>query len=926
MRFEGDGVTTRVPLTFDLRKGDGLAVDFGEGLVTEGYIVDFEVTPTVVIFKEPLPKGKTVTIRRLVYIGKVKHVFQWTGNAQGGADFSALNLDENFEQIVRASQDAMDAQMLATETLEEMAGIKDAAIEAQKDSKQYAEDAKESAQSIGDAEDRVKEQAVKAEDAASSSKHSAEEAEKWAKEAEDVVGFDITEYRKLDDNVFNGCLQVRSEHEGQGTGVFLQGTDGAVRGQVVATEQGLQLTQYPKDGGLQTFTLPYSSGEVALTKYLESNVIGLEDGTDITKELNEAIANMKDGDKLYLPSGRYRVSKDHTLSDFPNNDQPCILIRDKKNVVIEGNGAVLYVEEHGQGLLEIQSSENVIIRGLTIEGCKEFPLLDGNSGRGEKGTSTDGYHTTGFWGYYKNNAYDTAKNTGGGYGKQFPQEGGSTSNTWGKWKGGFIGNASFGVLLHNGCNNVTVEGVKVSGFNYAGIGIGFMGNYFPQNLNYTISKNIKILNCMITDNYSVGINFSGCENVIARGNTISRIGHPDAKPSENTYSDPGYGTASTNSGGHANYVDIASDVVITENHITDCVRKGIDMHSGYNFTVKNNTITNAGACGIYFNWSSPGQPATGAIIDGNVLRNCGYGNNTLGGIRFSGCIDSNYSYDNIKMDTIVVNNRVYNSTWRGISSNVGRNIHIANNYIEMVGIERHSFCIEVGRSNDKSYNVVLKDNIISTEGSNIGHLIRVTNTEGGYVSGNMLYDRDNTSDNVQRLNIVYSDVLVNNNIVNGDRRNPDKGTLNIVVSQSNFPNADNFTLGADYRGDYLLGSNKDHLSSAKLIGLKLVVAEGVIKFTPMSGKSFIDDVVSTATGFMVKLKNLPETTMDVLPSLQGLGSTGIVTPGGSTLTPYCREFNTGAVHWGLKTNNLQGSHVPLKDVSNMSVLISINII
>lgn len=129
MRFLGDGVTTRVPLTFDLKEGDGLAIDFGRGLV-DAYKLDANVTPKVVIFNDPLPKDTTITIRRLTYIDKPKHIFQYTGNAQGGAEFSAVNIDENFEQITRASQDAMDAQVLSSLNLEEMAGIRDDALDA----------------------------------------------------------------------------------------------------------------------------------------------------------------------------------------------------------------------------------------------------------------------------------------------------------------------------------------------------------------------------------------------------------------------------------------------------------------------------------------------------------------------------------------------------------------------------------------------------------------------------------------------------------------------------------------------------------------------------------------------------------------------------------------------------------------------------
>lgn len=345
MRFQGDGRAVRVPLTFDLREGDGLAVDFGRGLVNN-YKLDDSVTPKVLVFDEPLPKGATVTIRRLTYIEKVPHIFQWLGNAQGGADFSAVNIDENFEQITRASQDAMDAQVLASQTMEEMAGVRDDALEArdravlaetnakesevaskasEKEARKHATNAADSADSAKSSEEIVKPlhkevveksvqvsedteetrtnaalsvtkakeastsasqadasaQSAKASEIASaksevnakqsevSAAKDAELAKQWADKAEEISGFDPTLYRKKDDLVFKGLMQVHAPDD-KGTGIFFIDPSGKPRGQVTSNSVGLQFAQYHKDGTAQTFTLPRTGGELTTTALLNT--------------------------------------------------------------------------------------------------------------------------------------------------------------------------------------------------------------------------------------------------------------------------------------------------------------------------------------------------------------------------------------------------------------------------------------------------------------------------------------------------------------------------------------------------------------------------------------------------------------------------------------------------------------------------------
>ena len=71
----------------------------------------------------------------------------------------------------------------------------------------------------------------------------------------DVGDVDLSEYRKLDDNVFTG--QVVSKATGDvGTGYFLICPDGNIRGQMIYNNYGLQFSQVQADGSAQTFTFP----------------------------------------------------------------------------------------------------------------------------------------------------------------------------------------------------------------------------------------------------------------------------------------------------------------------------------------------------------------------------------------------------------------------------------------------------------------------------------------------------------------------------------------------------------------------------------------------------------------------------------------------------------------------------------------------
>lgn len=109
VRFTADGTVSTVNLTYDVLQGDEIQVFFGDQRVLTGWTLQASVQPQRVQFDTNIPAGTQVLIRRYTDMRDVPHVFHFTGNGRGGAEFNASNMDENFDKIKRASQDAMDS-------------------------------------------------------------------------------------------------------------------------------------------------------------------------------------------------------------------------------------------------------------------------------------------------------------------------------------------------------------------------------------------------------------------------------------------------------------------------------------------------------------------------------------------------------------------------------------------------------------------------------------------------------------------------------------------------------------------------------------------------------------------------------------------------------------------------------------------------
>ena len=267
-----------------------------------------------------------------------------------------------------------------------------------------------------------------------------------------------------------------------------------------------------------------------------------------------------------------------------------------------------------------------------------------NPGYAEKGSSTQGYNTTGFWGYYKNNSYLTSGFTT--HASVYYGPGG----TWGTFDNGQIGNQGSAILIHNGCDHVIINNCICYGFNNAGIQIGHLGDYFPVELGYTISTNITLSNNKIYSCYNYGIGLVACSNVTETNNEIYKIGHPNAALTDLTF-DPGYGVACTVASTSLT-VSPAIKVLSLGSSYSNCVRKGWDAHSGNDLSIISCDFQSCWAYGLEISNTSSSAPIYNVEISKNRFTSCGIKGSAL---RSQGLIDAAYvgptsSVQNIRVD------------------------------------------------------------------------------------------------------------------------------------------------------------------------------------------------------------------------------------------------------------------------------------
>lgn len=575
----------------------------------------------------------------------------------------------------------------------------------------------------------------------------------------------------------------------------------------------------------------------------------VKDGTkDMTAKLQGYFDALADGGTIIIPKGTYLVSKNTSLTGFPNDDQPCLVIRNKSNIKVIGQDATFRVNTHAQGILEIQLSENVIVEGIAFKGLGLFPAIDTNTGYGEKGTSAGGYDTSGFWGYRKNNCFDTSERINP-----------STSKAYGTFNGGFIGNVGIGLLIHNNCKRVSVRNCEAYGFNYSGFQVGHLGDRVPTVLGYGINEDITFEECYTHNNYSQGFYSMDSKYLKYDNNIVEDNGHPNASVNH-TYVDPGYGISMWG-GNLAN----SEHTTIVNNKCRGNKRRGIDSHKGTGVIIQNNIISDSMIAGIMIKNNDPQQRAYDFDISNNKLYNIGSGMNPGSAISFVGLKGANYSEDNVKALGRINYNTIENCfAWLGlIEVGAFNNIEVIGNQIKDIMLPGNRASnpsnkpcgIYVGYSlqSEKCYFGIIKDNIIDGGGFTdlIGGLT-IRNMQEGIVSGNVF----KTASSQCQFGLRVWDCQLVNVIGNAMWLSSSGVPYESLRNESTFINNDSRG-GAPSLGETPLAGRTLHL--------RIDVASGSPTVTVYSGAEYFDGVEDDVRGVRIKLKN---TQRGIVPQMR----------------------------------------------------------
>lgn len=587
---------------------------------------------------------------------------------------------------------------------------------------------------------------------------------------------------------------------------------------------------------------------------------------DETIPIQNMLDSLQKGSVLEIKDLDVFVSKNTLLTGYPNNDQPCLVLRDKEKIIINVYNSSFRTLKHAQGILEIVRCKHVIINNLTVIGAGNFPPIDGITGRAEKGTSTEGFYTAPIWGYYKNNSYDTSSRNTGGFGGAFPRYGGGTGSTWGIWNEGYIGNVSYGILINNDCEDITLNGCKASGFNYVGLGVGHNGNFFPTNLQYGYSKRIKFIDCEGIDNYSAGAHSLHCEYFTILRGTYSDNGHPDSNPATHNYCDPGYGYTSRGSDYYTKG-GLIQDVRAQNNK-----RKGIDSHAGENISIMNNYVQNNPVCGIFLSWSSPTQKSKGFNITANYLDNNGYARGALGSIYVGG----DTAAEERDCASVIMGNIIDNYATAGIRIRYADNVDASKNILRnsRAGLTAalSAIAVQGNSAEDLIKNITVIGNKISDK---VGAIVRGIQT----TFCNFTTVRDNNIEYFTAINIgLYAQSCQHVDFFGNKVKINDIGTP-IAIAQTLGYCEYNTSIGGNSAS--FLNQNSD--GKERLKPLKSIVFRVSFNGTPTpsitkyAGGDHVLDVTPDPAQLKVNLSGIDGGTINLIPLLEVVSSTGIKT-------------------------------------------------
>lgn len=358
---------------------------------------------------------------------------------------------------------------------------------------------------------------------------------------------------------------------------------------------------------------------------------GVNDDTLAVQQcFNEATGDIDLAGKTYLVrknallASTYLTEQD--FSDGSYNYSPCTALVGKQGITIR-NGH-LKTNIHGMDVLALVNCQNVTVSGVRVSGPGIFPAIDVSTGYAEKGEANFGYDSAQVTA--PNNALNTSAYTSGAYNGvngQFPvynADGSQATGTqpeWGTFLGGYIGSWASGIKVQRACKGILITNCKITGFNFAGVGIGIRNAAVAYGVaDYTnesdVPTGVLVSKCDISLCYNAGIYVLSGYKLNYESNTIYDIGHPNGDDTLNASFDPGYGIT------HGRNRRIRN-VIVTKNQISNCRRKSIDFHGGGQLIITDNFCLETGVVGIYAKtgqgWAPNYEPYN-MVISGNYVR------------------------------------------------------------------------------------------------------------------------------------------------------------------------------------------------------------------------------------------------------------------------------------------------------------------